>query len=61
LPNLEIETYIDLKAPRLAQRFAEKTNNEATPDASETKKGSGGQKSEDVWTEEDVNYDASDW
>jgi hypothetical protein len=59
MPTLEIETYIDLNAPKLALRFAPDQGKPAPeePLAPTAKKTTSGAK----WTEADASWDADSW
>jgi hypothetical protein len=58
-PTLEIETYIDLKAPKLTARFAADQGKPQQPATQGAKKPAKAQAAE--WTEKDTEWDAADW
>ncbi|KAJ6582800.1 hypothetical protein B0H10DRAFT_1962377 [Mycena sp. CBHHK59/15] len=59
LPVLEIETYIDLKAPKLTQCFAPDQAKPQQPVAQPIKKPT--KSLTGNWTAEDTDWDAADW
>ncbi|KAJ6587752.1 hypothetical protein B0H10DRAFT_1961344 [Mycena sp. CBHHK59/15] len=58
LPTLEIEAYIDLKAPKLTQRFAP---NQGKPEQTSQPTTKPAKEPSTKWTAADAEWDASDW
>ncbi|KAJ7474574.1 hypothetical protein B0H11DRAFT_2235952 [Mycena galericulata] len=59
LPTLEVEAYIDLKAPKLKERFAPDQGKSGQPTSQPAPQPP--KQSSSKWTEEDAEWDPTDW
>ncbi|KAJ7466198.1 hypothetical protein B0H11DRAFT_1921935 [Mycena galericulata] len=59
LPTLEVEAYIDLKAPKLKERFAPDQGKSGQPTSQPALQPP--KQSSSKWTEEDAEWDPTDW